>query len=381
MTASPVKRLRELGQSPWLDFLGRGLLKSGELRQMIRDWGVSGVTSNPVIFEKAIAHTDDYRAEIVRLARSGKSAKEVCESLVLDDVRAAAELLDPVYRETSGADGFVSLEVSPHLARDALATVAEAKRLWSLLDRPNVMIKVPGTREGLVATRSLLGDGINVNVTLLFSIDRYRDVLEAYFAGLEDALGAGRRVDRIASVASFFLSRIDTEIDQEIDSLTTSGDAGAREAQTLRGSAAVASARVAYAILVRSLASERFLRLRDRGAHAQRLLWASTGTKDPAYSPIKYVEPLIGPHTVNTMPLETLNAYHSTGEPRARLTAEVEADEVLLDALGTSGIDLAQATADLLDEGIEKFVKAHDSLIGALDAVLQEESRQPASRA
>lgn len=366
MTPSPVKRLLEFGQSPWLDFIQRGLLKSGELKHMIDEWGVRGITSNPVIFEKAIAHTDDYRADIARLARAGKTAEEIYEILVFEDVRAAAEILYPVYRETECADGFVCLEVSPHLARDATATIAEGKRLWSALDCPNVMIKVPGTQEGLLAIRSLLGDGVNVNVTLLFSIDRYRAVLEAYLAGLEDALGAGRRVDGIASVASFFLSRIDTLIDHKLDAVAAADGSQGRDAKRLRGEAAIASARLAYGVLEESLASERYHRLRTEGGRAQRLLWASTGTKDPLYDPTKYVEPLVGPDTVNTMPLATLKAYHEHGKPRARLAGHAkEADDVLV-TLSALGIDLEEAACRLLDEGIEKFARPYDALLAAL---------------
>jgi len=365
---SPVKRLLELGQSPWLDFIRRSLVETGELVRMIDEWGVRGVTSNPVIFEKAIAHTDDYRAEVARLARAGQSAQQIYEALAIEDVRAAAKLLEPVYEASGGADGFVSLEVSPHLARDAAATIAEAKRLWSALDRANVMIKVPGTHEGLTAIRSLLADGINVNVTLLFSIERYRDVLEAYGRGLEAALAAGRRIDRIASVASFFLSRIDTLIDAKLDALAAANAARKQEAVRLRGAVAVASARLAYAVFEEGIASERFRRLRANGAHVQRLLWASTGTKDPVYSPVKYVEPLIGADTVNTMPLETLEAYHEHGQPSARLSGHADEARDVLAALAGLGVDLDAATARLLDEGIEKFVRPYDALLGAIDS-------------
>lgn len=369
MTDSPLRRLLEYGQSPWLDFIGRGLLTGGELSRMIDQWGIRGVTSNPAIFERAIARTDDYRGQIERLSRAGAKAEQIYERLAFDDVRAAAELLYPVYRETGGADGFVSLEVSPHLARDAPATVSAARRLWSALDCPNVMIKVPGTREGLSAIRSLLAGGINVNVTLLFSIDRYREVVEVYLTGLEDALAAGRRLDRIASVASFFLSRIDTLIDRQLDALAAAGGGQSRPARRLRGQAAIASARLAYAVLERSLASERFRRLRREGARPQRLLWASTGAKDPAYSAIKYVEPLVGRDTVNTLPLETLEAYHETGRPAARLPGHAREAEDMLRALAAMGIDLDAATARLLDEGIDQFVQAYDALLRSLDSV------------
>ena len=371
---SPVRKLLGFGQSPWLDFIQRRLLKSGELERMIDEWGVRGVTSNPVIFDKAIAHTHDYDSEITRLAEAAKSAAEIYEALAVEDVREAAELLLPVYRETDGADGFVSLEVSPHLARDPERTISEAKRLWTALDRPNVMIKVPGTREGLTAIRSLLADGINVNVTLLFSIDRYREVLETYFEGIEAALAAGRAVERIASVASFFLSRIDTLIDRELDRLAASDDARGRRAASLRGEAAIASARVAYGVFEESLVSERFLRLHAHGARAQRLLWASTGTKDPTYSDIKYVEPLIGPHTINTMPLATLEAYHKHGQPRTRLAEGRQQAGSLLRALADLEIDLDMVTARLLDEGLDKFVQPYDALLNALETTRQARS-------
>jgi len=368
MSISPVKRLLEFGQSPWLDFIRRSLLKTGELKWMIDEWGVRGVTSNPVIFEKAIAHTDDYHAEITRLAQAGKSAEQIYEALAIEDVRAVADLFLPIYRAGGGADGFVSLEVSPQLAHDAPATIAAAKRLWAALDRKNVMIKVPATAEGLTATRSLLADGVNVNVTLLFSIDRYRDVLQSYQEGLEAALAAGRRIDRIASVASFFLSRIDTLIDAELDTLAAASATRDREIQELRGSVAIASARLAYAAFEKAVDSERFRRLRSRGAKVQRLLWASTGTKDPTYSPVKYIEPLIGPHTVNTMPLETLEAYDERGQPNTRLTAHRSEARNVLAALARLGIDLDAVTARLLDEGIDKFVRPYESLLGVLES-------------
>lgn len=368
MTDSPLKRLHQLGQSPWLDFIQRGLLGGGELARMIEQWGVSGMTSNPVIFNKAIAETNDYDADIARLTSAGNSAVQIYESLAFDDVRHAADLFRPVYDQNSGADGFVSLEVSPHLALDTAGTLSEAKRLWSALDRPNVMIKVPGTPEGLVAVRHLLAEGINVNVTLLFAVPRYREVLEAYLAGLEDALAANRPIERIASVASFFLSRIDSLIDRQLDDLAKRDAARRNEAAELRGEVAIASACSAYAVLREALESKRFQRLAAQGARAQRLLWASTGTKDPAYSDIKYVEPLVGPHTVNTMPLETLRAYNDHGDPANRLGATSKDAEQVLHRLSGLGIDLERATAQLLSEGIDKFVEPYDALLRKLEA-------------
>ena len=368
MTDSRLKRLLEIGQSPWLDFIQRGLLESGEVARMIEQWGVSGMTSNPVIFNKAIAETHDYDADIARLAAGGRNAVQIYESLAFDDVRRAADLFRPVYDQTGGADGFVSLEVSPHLASDAARTVTEARRLWSALDRPNVMIKVPATPEGLVAVRQLLAEGINVNVTLLFAVSRYQQVLDTYLAGLENALEANRPIERIASVASFFLSRIDTLIDRELDSLAQRDTAHQSEATALRGEVAIASAHCAYVFLQEALASKRFQRLAAQGARAQRLLWASTGTKDPAYSDIKYVEPLVGPHTVNTMPLETLRAYNDHGEPADRLGARAQDAKQVLRRLADLGVDLDRATAQLLSEGIDKFVEPYDALLRKLEA-------------
>lgn len=363
---SPVKTLLDFGQSPWLDFIQRDLLTSGELERMIADWGISGLTSNPVIFEKAIAHSNDYDGDIATLAKEGLSAEEIFEALAVQDVQQAADLLLPVHEASGGADGFASLEVSPHKANDAAETIAEAKHLWTALGRRNVMVKVPGTEEGLAAIRSLLADGINVNVTLLFSVDRYRKVLDAYLEGAEAAATAGHELTTIASVASFFLSRIDTRVDAELDKLAAD-DSRVSEAAALRGEAAIASARLAYAVFEDFVASTRFRRVSEQGARPQRLLWASTGTKDPAYSEIKYVEALIGPETVNTMPLDTLKAYHEHGEPQLRLTDHGdEAADTLL-RLKRLGIDLDALTDELLRQGIEKFAAPYDQLIDAIE--------------
>ena len=366
MSTSPVKRLLDHGQSAWLDFIERKLLASGELARMIDEWGVRGMTSNPSIFEKAIAQTDQYARDIAKLAAEGVAAERIYETVALADVRAAADVFRPVYAASQGADGFVSLEVSPHLAADADGTVAEARRLWAALDRPNAMIKVPGTPAGLVAIRRLIGAGINVNVTLLFSVARYREVADAYAAGLEDAVAAGLPLERIASVASFFLSRIDTAVDRELDRLVHSGGARANEAARLRGTAAIASARLAYAAYEESIGTRRWRTLATRGARVQRLLWASTSAKDPAYSDVKYVEPLIGPDTVNTLPLETLRAYHDHGDPALRLPghrAEAERDVAALAALS---IDLDTVAGRLLEEGIVKFMEPYDALLAAV---------------
>jgi transaldolase len=365
---SPVKALLDYGQSPWLDFIQRRLLSDGELERMILDWGLRGLTSNPVIFEKAIAGTDDYESDIAALARDGSNAEEIYETLAIQDVQQAADLLLPVYEVTDRTDGFASLEVSPHEAHDAVATIEEGKRLWASLGRRNVMLKVPGTEAGLVALRALIADGINVNVTLLFSVQRYREVLEAHLSGMRDAIAAGHDPGGIASVASFFLSRVDTMVDAELDKLAVTSDARGREAVKLRGETAIASARHAYSVFQEFTAGEEFASIRGQGAHPQRLLWASTGTKDPAYSDIKYVEALIGPHTVNTIPLGTLRAYHDHGQPRLTLAGHTADACAKLQRIRELGIDLDEVTGRLLRQGIDKFVTPYDSLIVSLES-------------
>jgi transaldolase len=368
---SPVKNLLQLGQSPWLDDIGRSLLASGELERMILEWGVRGLTSNPSIFENAIAQTHEYDGDIATLAREGRSAVEIYEAIVVRDVQHAADLLLPVFESTGGGDGFVSLEVSPHKANDAGETIAEAKRLWTMLHRPNVMVKVPGTEEGLTALRALLAEGINVNVTLLFSVRRYHDVMAAHLEGLEAAASAGRDLARIASVASFFLSRIDTAVDARLDELAAADDARGRIAGVLRGEAAIASARRAYTAFEELTAAPRFRRLAKRGAHAQRLLWASTSTKNQAYSDVKYVDALIGPHTVSTMPLETMHAYDDHGRPDRRLNGRDAEGAATLEQLAKLGVGLDGVTSELLREGIDKFTRSYDALLEILEIARQ----------
>jgi len=361
---NPLKQLHALGQSVWLDLIRRSMLApGGELQQLVERDGIRGVTSNPAIFEKAINGSDDYDDGVRRHFRDGKPIEAVYEALAVEDVGRAADVFRGVYDEHPGADGFVSIEVSPRLAHDARASVAEARRIWAALGRPNVMIKVPGTREGLAAIRTLLAEGINVNVTLLFAVSRYEEVLEQYLLALEDRVGEGEPVDRIASVASFFLSRIDTLLDPQI--------ARNPEAKGLEGRIAVASAKLAYASYERVCASERWKALAARGARPQRLLWASTSTKNPAYPDTMYVEPLIGRDTVNTMPMETVDAYRDHGKPASRLgegIAEARAD---LARLGRAGIELAAATAQLEAEGVRKFIEPFEKLLAALEAKCQ----------
>ncbi len=369
MASSPLRRLSEEGQSPWLDFIQRGLIRSGELAGMIDRWGLRGVTSNPVIFEKAIVHSGDYDDEVGELARAGHGADGIYEQLAIGDVGGAADVFRPVYEEAEGADGFVSLEVSPRLAHDTEATVEEGRRLWAALGRPNVMIKVPATPAGLPAIRRLLAEGVNVNITLLFGLERYGEVVEAFLSGLEDRAARGLPVERVASVASFFLSRIDTLLDPELDKRAAQGD---ERAKRLRGEVAIASAKRAYALFQERFGAPRWRALAERGAQPQRLLWASTGTKDPAYSDVKYVEPLIGPHTVNTMPLETLEAYDDHGRPAARLAEGMDESAHMLRQLAEVGIDLQAATEQLVAEGVEKFVVPFDRLLESVEGKRRE---------
>jgi transaldolase len=366
MTNNPLIKLAGCGQSVWLDYIRRQMIDSGELQALIDQDGLRGVTSNPAIFQQAIAGSADYDESIRKLAQAGKSAQEIYEGLTLEDIRRAADVFRPLFDRLQGADGFVSLEVNPHLAHDTQGTIAEARRLWGKLDRPNVFIKVPATRAGLPAIRRLISEGINVNVTLLFGLPRYREVAEAYLSGLEERAARGLPLT-VASVASFFLSRIDVLLDPRLAQLVQKGGPPARRAAALEGEAAIASAKVAYTIYQQICGSERFRALAARGAGSQRLLWASTSAKNPAYSDVKYVEPLIGPETVNTMPLETLRAYRDHGRPASRLTEGREKAAAVIQGLPELGIDLNQATQQLEDEGVEKFIKPYDSLLRTLE--------------
>ncbi len=363
---NPITKLRRLGQSVWLDDLSRGLITSGELARMVRRGEVTGVTSNPTIFEQAVARSDDYLPDIIRLSRSGLGPGEIYEALVIEDIRAAADLLRPVYEATGGADGYVSLEVDPGLAYDPAGTIAQALRLWRRVDRPNLMIKIPGTRPGMAAITEAVAAGINVNVTLLFAVDRYLEAADAYLRGLERRLAAGEPVDRVASVASFFVSRVDTKVDRRLQALMGAGGEAAARAGGLLGRAAVANARLAYRRYLELIESPRFRRLEGRGARRQRLLWASTSTKNPNYSDVKYVEELVLPETVTTLPRPTLRAFldHGRAEPVGP-EALAEAERVPV-ALAELGIDLGQVMAELEAEGVAAFRRSFEALIGAV---------------
>jgi transaldolase len=367
MKVNPLRKLESLGQSIWIDFIRRDILDSGELLKLIKEDGVSGVTSNPSIFEKAIIESDDYDEAVHRLSNEGKQAAEIYDALTIEDITNTADLFRPTYEQKEGWDGFVSIEVSPHLAHDTEGTNAEARRLWQAVDRPNVMIKVPATVEGLPAIQQLIGEGININITLLFGLPRYRQVVDAYLSGLEKLCNQGKRLDQVASVASFFLSRIDVLVDPILEKIMQDKDHPKSElAGRIHGQLAIASAKAAYEIYEEIISSSRFRALALKGARPQCLLWASTSTKNPAYSDLKYIEPLIGPNTINTLPLETLAAYRDHGDPELRLKEGVSNAHWYLENLKELGIELDAVTQKLEDEGVEKFNKAYDLLIKRL---------------
>ncbi|GLH73418.1 hypothetical protein GETHLI_19200 [Geothrix limicola] len=368
MKLNPLKLMESFGQSIWLDYIRKDLITSGELRRLIEEDGVKGMTSNPALFEKALAGSQAYDEDILPMVQEGKGANAIYEALSQRDVQSAADAFRPLYQRTGGKDGYVSLEVNPHLARDTEGTLQEARRLWADLNRPNVFIKVPATSEGLPAIRQLLSEGINVNITLLFGLPRYRQVAEAYLAGLEARLAQGEDVSKVASVASFFVSRVDAAVDPMLDKKVAQGGPTADLAKGLLGQVATANAKLAYQIYKELFHSPRFQSLAEKGARTQRLLWASTGTKNPGYSDVKYIEALIGPDTVNTVPVETLQAFRDHGVPEARLDQDIPAASLILEQLAALGISLDAVTQRLEDEGVEAFNKPFDKLLAALAA-------------
>ena len=351
--------LRKLGESAWLDDISRSMLEDGSLRRLIHEDGIAGLTSNPAIFANSIMSDPRYAAPIAKLLPSVTSAMALYEELALEDLKDAAGLLRPLYDHSGGGDGYVSMEVSPHLAYDGPASLAEAKRLWQRLQLPNALIKIPGTEAGLPVIRDLIAAGINVNVTLLFSPERYRAVAQAYMQGLSARADAGLPLSSVASVASFVLSRIDTAVDKLLDALAARGQPAAR---TLRGKAAIASACRAFEIFEDLTATQQWQDLAERGARPQRLLWASTSTKDPGYSPIKYVEELVVPGTVNTMPLETLDTYRRLGRPELRLERHIAEASDTREGFERLDIDLETVAQQLEREGVTKFIEPFDKL-------------------
>ena len=360
MKTNPLIALGQLGQSPWYDYITRELMSSGRLTRLIADDGLRGMTSNPTIFEKAISGSEDYDEDIRRAMADGKKPGESFEALAVADVRSACDVFRPLYDALDGRDGLVSIEVSPELANDTAGSLAEAARLWQSVGRPNVMVKIPGTAEGLSAIEESLAAGININITLLFSVERYREVIEAFFRGLERRYAAGHPINRMASVASFFVSRVDTKVDPLLDQ--------AGDPERLRGTIAIANAAAAYAAFEQSLSSPRWKALAAAGARPQRPLWASTGTKDPRYSDTHYVEPLVAAHTVTTLPPETFDAYRDHGKPEIRIgEAMIQAAERLR-RLAALGIDLAKVTRELELEGVQKFSESYRKLLKTIDA-------------
>ena len=366
--ANPLIQLQDYGQSVWYDYIRRGLITSGRLQQFIDRDGLRGITSNPAIFEKAIVGSEDYDEALSALRdHTELDAKAVYERLAIQDIQAAADVMAPVYRQTDKRDGYVCLEVSPHLAHDDEATFAEATRLWAAVGRPNIMIKVPATSAGIPAIQRLIGEGINVNVTLLFSSAMYQKVANAHIAGLEALVARGGDPAPVASVASFFISRIDTSVDNLLQERleTPIGDDKAR-LKGLLGKAAIANAKLTYQIYQGIVAGERWQALAARGAQTQRLLWAGTGTKNPAYSDVLYVDELVGTDTVNTLPEATFEAYRDHGRPRASLTENTDEAARDMATLAEAGISMEQVTAQLLDQGVELFATAFDQLLSAL---------------
>ncbi len=366
MKENPLVKLETFGQSIWLDYIQRDLMVSGELKRLIREDKIKGITSNPSIFDKAISACHDYDADIQKMTHQGKNTGTIYETLIIQDVQDAADEFRALYNATEGTDGYVSLEVNPHLARDTEGTLQEARRLWALLNRPNVLIKVPATVEGLPVITQLISEGINVNATLLFSIPRYQAVAEAYLEGLEARHDRRKSINNVVSVASFFISRIDTLVDPMLEKCMAQGNEKAALAKTLHGQIAVASAKVAYQHYREYFSNTRFQKLAPEGAHTQRLLWASTGTKNPQYSDIKYVEALIGYDTINTLPVETLNAYRNHGEPADRIEQEITGARRLLEQLPELGICLDDVTQQLENEGVAKFIQSFDQLTDSL---------------
>ena len=358
-----IQGLQALGQSVWYDNIERGQIASGELQRLI-DVGITGLTSNPTIFNKAISGSTDYDDALTELARAGKDSSEIYETLAMEDIRAVADLLRPAYERTNGDDGYASLEVNPHLARDTEGTVAEARRLFQELDRPNVMVKVPATPEGVPAIHRLIGEGINVNATLTFSLVAYRDVRQAYMAGLEDLDWSGGDVSRIAAVASFFVSRVDTAVDGLLQQRLDEGD---EDVQDLLGKAAIANAKLAYRDFMEEFGGERFALLRSKGARVQRPLWASTSTKNPDYRDVMYPEGLIGPDTVDTMPQATISAFLDHGKAAATLDQGVDEAESLIKSLEEAGVSIEQVTARLLEEGVKSFSDSFDELMATIE--------------
>ncbi|HYU15664.1 MAG TPA: transaldolase [Candidatus Acidoferrum sp.] len=365
---NPLILMQKLGQSPWYDNIRRGLLTGGALERMIGDGDIVGLTSNPTIFEQALATGTDYDDALARLVKAGKSADEIADALTIEDIRGAAALFQPVFTRTGGKDGYVSIEVNPKYAGDTEKTVTEVVRLRKAVDRPNLMVKIPATRAGVTAIERSIADGFSINVTLIFSLERYAEVIDAYQSGLRRRVAAGQDVSRIASVASFFVSRVDSAVDAILeDRIRASGDADRGALEALRGKAAIANAKIAYQLFLEKFGTPAWGELERAGARVQRPLWASTSTKNPAYPDTYYVEALIGPDTVDTMPPQTVVAYKDHGKPEVRLTQGAGEARALMAELARVGVDMARVTQKLEEDGVASFARSFESLIRTVE--------------
>ena len=367
---NPLLEIQKLGQSIWFDNIRRAMLENGELASKISNDGLRGVTSNPTIFEKAITGSADYNDAMQKLITDGKNVVEIYEALVIEDIQRAADIFKPVYESTKKLDGYVSLEVSPLLAHDTDATIAEANRLWAALNRPNVMIKIPATPEGIPAIAASIAAGININVTMIFALENYHQVAEAYIEGLEKRDADGHPVDHVASVASVFVSRIDTAVDKQLDALIEKAGHEKEKAElsSLLGKAAIANAKLQYQMFKEIFSTERFLSLKAKGARVQRPLWASTSTKNPKYSDVLYAEALIGPDTVDTLPPATFDAFRDHGKARLTLEQDMDGAKATLSKLAEAGIDLKQVCQDVQDAGVKAFADSYESLIAGISS-------------
>jgi transaldolase len=367
---NPLLQLKELGQSVWYDNIDRTQLTNGQFQRLLDEDGVVGVTANPTIFDKSISSGHAYDEQINQLIKEGKSTNEIYEALIITDIQTVADILRPIYDQTNGLDGYVSLEVSPDLAHDTDGTLSEVRRFWKMVNRPNLMIKIPGTPEGLPAIRQSLTEGININITLIFSIKTYREVADAYISALESRLAEGKDISRIASVASFFVSRVDTLVDKLLEDKikATSDSAEQQKLKSLEGKAAIANARLVYQDFKLIFNTPRFEKLKQHGTHVQRPLWASTSTKNPAYRDVLYAEELIGPNTVDTMPLETIENFRDHGRARLSIEDDIPQAHAVLDALEQVGIHYDQVTQQLQDEGVKKFADSFHDLFKGIES-------------
>ncbi|HZD55855.1 MAG TPA: transaldolase [Anaerolineales bacterium] len=373
---SPIDDLHAIGQSLWYDNIHRNKLVNGELAAMISRGEIRGITSNPSIFNQAISISGDYDEELTNLAKAGLDTEQIYDQLVTKDICAATELFGPLFQESRGGDGYVSLEVNPNLAHDTEATIKEARRLWNLVNRPNLMVKIPATQEGLPAITQCISAGININVTLIFSLKRYADVIAAFLYGLEYRQRAGEPIDGIASVASFFVSRIDTKVDKKLQEIIKRGGIEAKLADGILGEAAIASTKIAYGQYLEVFEGKTFAEIKEHGGRAQRPLWASTSTKNPVYSDVKYVEGLIGPNTINTVPEHTLEAFKEHGQARLTLTENLTDAQSALQALEELGISMEQVTQELEDEGVKAFADSYNALLATIETRRESARRQ-----